>query len=153
MDNGHQKISLALREMYEAITPPIERHQELLPTYKYNVLYIIRHHIHPDLKSEYVMEKNQVRFGLLFRIVMNNKMMWFCQRQIISGYTYTFMIINPLKIIIMLFIRYVLNYDCMKKECPDEDKIEKILTTMVPSDRILKHQNCDWNYQHYSELV
>jgi hypothetical protein len=69
------KISLALREMYEAITPPIERHQELLPTYKYNVLYIIRHHIHPDLKSEYVMEKNQVRFGLLFRIIMNNKMM------------------------------------------------------------------------------
>jgi hypothetical protein len=27
-----------------------------------------------------------------------------------SGYTYTFKIINPLDIIIMLFIRYVLNY-------------------------------------------
>jgi hypothetical protein len=45
------KISLALRGMYEAITPPAERHQELLSTYNYNALYIIRQHIHADLKS------------------------------------------------------------------------------------------------------
>jgi hypothetical protein len=43
--------------MHEAITPPVERQQELLLTYKYNALYIIRHHIHPDLKSEYVLEE------------------------------------------------------------------------------------------------
>jgi hypothetical protein len=29
----------------------------LVEQYKYNVLYIIRNHIHPDLKSEYVMEE------------------------------------------------------------------------------------------------
>jgi hypothetical protein len=51
------KISLTLRGMCEAITPPTERQQELLPTYQYNALYIIRHHIHPDLKSEYVLEE------------------------------------------------------------------------------------------------
>jgi hypothetical protein len=51
------KISLALREMYEAITPPAERQQDLLPTYQYSVLYIIRHHIHSDLKSEYVLKE------------------------------------------------------------------------------------------------
>jgi hypothetical protein len=51
------KISLALREMYEAIVPPADREQELPPTHKYNVLYIIRHHIHTDLKSEYVPEE------------------------------------------------------------------------------------------------
>jgi hypothetical protein len=51
------KISLALREIYEAIVPPTDRQQELPPTYKYNALYIIRHHIHPDLKSEYVLEE------------------------------------------------------------------------------------------------
>jgi hypothetical protein len=45
------KISLALRETYEAITPPAERQQELLPTYQYIALYIIRHHMHPDLMS------------------------------------------------------------------------------------------------------
>jgi hypothetical protein len=51
------KITLTLRGMYEVITPPAERHQELLSTYKYNSLYITRHCIHRDLKSEYVLEE------------------------------------------------------------------------------------------------
>jgi hypothetical protein len=51
------KITLSLWGMHEAITPPVERQHELLLTYKYNALYIIRHHIHPDLKSEYVLEE------------------------------------------------------------------------------------------------
>jgi hypothetical protein len=51
------KISLIFREMYEAIVPPTDWQQELPPTHQCNALYIIRHHIHPDLKSEYVLEK------------------------------------------------------------------------------------------------
>jgi hypothetical protein len=39
------------------------------------------------------------------------------------------------------------------KEPSDEDKIEKTLTTILPSDRVLKHQYCAQNYQHYSELI
>jgi hypothetical protein len=51
------KISLTLKGMYEAIVPPVDRQQELSLTHKYNNLYIIRHHIHPDLKSEYILEE------------------------------------------------------------------------------------------------
>jgi hypothetical protein len=51
------KISLTFCGMYEAIVSPSERIIPLLEPYKYNVLYIIRNHIHPDLKSEYVMEE------------------------------------------------------------------------------------------------
>jgi hypothetical protein len=51
------KISLAFRGMYEAIVPPVEKQQELPPTHQYNALYIIRHHIHHDLKSEYVLKE------------------------------------------------------------------------------------------------
>jgi hypothetical protein len=51
------KISLTLCGMYEAIVSPSERIIPLLESYKYNALYIIRNHIHPDLKSEYVMEE------------------------------------------------------------------------------------------------
>jgi hypothetical protein len=40
-----------------------------------------------------------------------------------------------------------------KKESSDEDKIEKTLTTMLSSDRVLKHQYRGRNYQHYSELI
>jgi hypothetical protein len=40
-----------------------------------------------------------------------------------------------------------------EKEPSDEDKIEKILTTILPSDRVLKHQYCTQNYQRYSKLI
>jgi hypothetical protein len=51
------KISLTLRGVYEAIVPPAERLVSLLEPFKYNNLYIIWNQIHPDLKSEYVMEE------------------------------------------------------------------------------------------------
>jgi hypothetical protein len=51
------KISLTLHEVYEVILPPEERTVPLLDSFKYNVLYIIRNHLHIDLKSEYVMEE------------------------------------------------------------------------------------------------
>jgi hypothetical protein len=51
------KISLALHGMYEAVVPPAETTVPLLEPFKYNALYIIRNHIHPDIKSEYVMEE------------------------------------------------------------------------------------------------
>jgi hypothetical protein len=51
------KITMALRGMYEAITSPAERQQELPSTYKYNALYIIRHDIHHDLKLVHVLEE------------------------------------------------------------------------------------------------
>jgi hypothetical protein len=70
-----------------------------------------------------------------------------------SGFTYAFRIINSLETIIILFIRYVLNNVFCEKEPSDKDKIEKTLTTMLPSDRILKHQYYDRNYQHYPELL
>jgi hypothetical protein len=40
-----------------------------------------------------------------------------------------------------------------EKEPSDKDKIEKTLTTMLPSDRVLKHQYRAQNYQRYSELI
>jgi hypothetical protein len=40
-----------------------------------------------------------------------------------------------------------------EKEPSDEDKIEKTLTTMLPSDRVLKRQYRAWNYHYYSKLI
>jgi hypothetical protein len=51
------KISLPLREVYEAILPPEERIIPLLEPFKYNALYIIMNHLHIDLKSECVMKE------------------------------------------------------------------------------------------------
>jgi hypothetical protein len=51
------KISLAFYEIMDAHTPPVERDAAFLNTFKYHALYIIRNHLHLDLKSEYVMEQ------------------------------------------------------------------------------------------------
>jgi hypothetical protein len=51
------KLSLAFRGIMAALTPPTERDAVFLDTYKYQALYIIQNHLHPDLKSEYVMEE------------------------------------------------------------------------------------------------
>jgi hypothetical protein len=51
------KISLALRGVYEAILPLEEMIVPLLDPFKYNDLYIIRNHLHVNLKSEYVMKE------------------------------------------------------------------------------------------------
>jgi hypothetical protein len=40
-----------------------------------------------------------------------------------------------------------------EKEPSEEDKIEKSLQTMLPSDRVLQHQYRAQNYQHYADLI
>jgi hypothetical protein len=47
----------------------------------------------------------------------------------------------------------MLDYGFMRKNLSNEYKIEKTLTTMLPSDRVLKHQYRARNYQRYSELI
>jgi hypothetical protein len=51
------KIRLAFHMILPALSPPAEREVTFLDTYKYQTLFIIRNHLHHDLESEYVMEK------------------------------------------------------------------------------------------------
>jgi hypothetical protein len=53
----------------------------------------------------------------------------------------------------MLFIRSAPNCGFCEKEPSEEDKIEKTLQTMLPSDRILLHQYRTQNYQYYANLI
>jgi hypothetical protein len=71
-------------------------------------------------------KKNQVLFGPLFRIIVNNKRLSSCPRQITIGFTYTFRIINPLEIIIMMFIRFVLNIGFVKKNLLNQKILRKL---------------------------
>jgi hypothetical protein len=125
----------------------------LPPTQQYNALYIIRHHIHPDLKSEYVQEEEpsvvctalQNRYEQQKAVILpeaNHEWIHLCLQdyKFIGDYN------------------HVVHKICAKllfceKEPSDEDKIEKTLITMLPSDRVLKHQYCARNYQHYSEFI
>ena len=52
------KVSLSLRGMYQAIEAPQQGVAPLAVHLKDNALFIIRNHIHPDLKAEYQMEED-----------------------------------------------------------------------------------------------
>jgi hypothetical protein len=52
------KINLAFWGILPALSPPADWDATFLDTYKYQALLIIRNHLHPDLKSEYVMEES-----------------------------------------------------------------------------------------------
>ena len=52
------KISLLSRGLTMMLNPSQEGDPPLQNQIKYEVLYFIRHHLHPDLKSEYLKDDN-----------------------------------------------------------------------------------------------
>jgi hypothetical protein len=64
------KKNWAFRGMYETIVPLTDRQQELPPTHQYNILYIIRHHMHPEIK---VCTGRRTKCSLSSSSELNNK--------------------------------------------------------------------------------
>jgi hypothetical protein len=52
----------------------------------------------------------------------------------------------------MIFIRFALNYNFARKNLLMKKRL-RTLTTMLPSDKVLRHQYHAQNYQRYSELI
>jgi hypothetical protein len=136
-------------EVYETILPPKERIAPLLDPFKYNVLYIIRKHLHVDLKSECVMEEEpnvlwaalqthyeQQKAVILPKVNHDGTMLRLQYFKSIREYNHA---VHK----ICARLRFC------EKEPFEEDKIETILQTMFHSDQILQHQYRDKNYQTY----
>jgi hypothetical protein len=147
------KISLALCGVYEAILPPKERIVPLLDPFKYNTLYIIRNHLHIDLKSEYVMEEEQ---NVLWAALQTR----YEQQNVVilpkANHDWTMLRFQNFKS--TGEYNHVVHKICAKlrfykKEPSETDKIKKTLQAMLPSDRILQHQYRAKNYHTYSDLV
>jgi hypothetical protein len=133
------KIS-SLRGMYEAIVPPAERIVQLVETYKYNALYIIRNHIHLDLKSEYVMEEEPSTLWTTLQIRYKQQKMVILPEAI---HDWTLLRLQDYKSI--EDYNHAIHKICAKlrfceKEHSKMGKIEKSLQTMFSSDKILQHQ-------------
>jgi hypothetical protein len=124
-----------------------------LDKYKYQALFIIRNHLHLDLKAEYVMEEDphsiwvalQGRYEQQKAILLSEANYEWTQIRLqnfksIEDYNHT--------------IHKVCAKLCFyKKEPSEEDKIEKTLETMLPSHRVLQHQYRTQNYQCYADLI
>ena len=56
------KINLTGRNLGPCIVTPPENAPEIPQVVKYAALHFIRHHLHPDLKTEYLMEEDPLAF-------------------------------------------------------------------------------------------
>ena len=53
----------------------------------------------------------------------------------------------------MLFIRYALSFGFFVKKTSEAEKIEKTLSTMLPSEKIITQQYRKKNFTEYSSLI
>jgi hypothetical protein len=84
------KISLSFHGILLALTPPVEREATFLHIYKYQALFIIQNHLHPDLKSEYVMEEDPHSLWVALKAVMNSRRQSCCHRLTMVGLRFVF---------------------------------------------------------------
>jgi hypothetical protein len=149
----HVKISLAFWGIRPALSPPMDREAAFLDTYKYQALFIIWNHLHPYLKSEYVMEEelHSLWVGLQGRYEQQKTILL-----LEANHEWTQIRLQDFKSIEdynHAIHKVYAKLHFSEKESSKEDKIKKTLQTIPPSDRILQHQYQAWNYQHYANLI
>jgi len=120
---------------------------------KYEALYIIRNHIHPDLKFEYRMEENP-------RALWNNLKQRYEQQKAIvlpeASHEWNYLHLQDFKT--MDEYNHAIHRVSQKlrfcgKEPTELEKIEKTLSTMLPSERILTLSYREKNFTDYALLI
>ena len=147
------KVSLASRGIASAIRAPVAGAVALTEQEKYAALYIIRHHIHPDLKSEYLTEESPRNMFAALKTRFEQ------QKAVIlpdASHEWTNLRLQDFKSIEEY--NHKVHQICSKlrfcdKEPTEAEKIEKTLSTMLPADRVLQQQYRARNYEAYSDLI
>ena len=146
------KIAIASRGLLATIEPA-QAGVVLQDKQVYTALALLRFYIHKDLKAEYLMTKNprELWDSLKERYEQQKELIW-------PEANHEW---NHLR---LQYFKSMANYNhevhkiCSKlkfceKEPTDADKIEKTLSTMLPSDRVLQKQYRAKNFEVYSKLI
>jgi hypothetical protein len=128
------KIRLAFRGIMATLTSPVKRDATILDTYKYQTLYIIRNHLHPDLKFEYVMEEEPHSCWVALKGCYEQKKSILLPE---ANHEWTQIRLHDFKSI--EDYNHAIHKVCAKlqfceKEPSEEYKIEKTLQTILPSN-------------------
>jgi hypothetical protein len=89
-------------------------------------LFIIRNHLHPDLKLEYVMEEDPHSLWVALKAVMNSRRQSCCRRLTMAGLRFVFRTLSLLRTTIMLFIRSALNCDFVRKNHQMRTRLKRL---------------------------
>ena len=146
------KIALASHSLLATIQEP-QTGVVLQDKHTYTALALLRFYIHKNLKSEYLMIKNprELWVALKERYEQQKELIW-----LEANHEWNHLRLQDFKS--MADYNHVVHRICSKlkfceKEPTDADKIEKTLSTMLPSDRVLQQQYKAHNYQLYSQLI
>ena len=147
------KIALECRKLGSTIITPVEGAAEIPQAVKYGALSFIRHHLHPDLKTEYLMEEDplalwnslkerydQQRAVMLPEAQREWSLIRFQDFKSVAAYNSAVHKVNSK-------LRFC------NQAISEEDLIEKTLCTFHPSMRVLQQQYRQQKYKKYSELI
>jgi len=120
---------------------------------RYRVLSILREFIHRDVKVEYLLEENPKTLWLALKARYDR------QKELIwpeANYEWNHLRLQDFKSIDEY--NHAVHTICSKlkfceKEPINTEKIEKTLSTMLPTDRVLQQQYRASKFQVYSELI
>ena len=159
--NGHNyltwamdaKVHLYANELMETLEETPEGVDPPTNQAKYNALEILRHHIHPDLKNEYLMEENPRTLWLALKerydhqrelILPEARHEWnnlrFEDFKTVSDYNSAVHVISS-------------KLTFCEQPLTDTEKIEKTLSTFHPNYILLQQQYRTRNFQRYSDLI
>uniref|UniRef100_K3ZZU1 Uncharacterized protein n=1 Tax=Setaria italica TaxID=4555 RepID=K3ZZU1_SETIT len=146
------KILLTKEGFIETINEPNPQ-APILEANKFRTLHFLRHHLHPNLKNEYMMEDDP-------------KKLWDSLKE---RYNKHQAIILPearreWSLLYLIDFKFVAKYNsavhkiCSKlhfcnKPMDDAEIIEKTLSTFIPANRILQQQYRCHNYTKYFDLI
>jgi hypothetical protein len=146
------KIALASHSLLATIQEPQQR-AAIPEKHTFTALALLRFYIHKDLKLEYLMIENprELWVTLKERYDQQKELIW-----PEANHEWNNLRLQDFKS--MADYNHVVHRICSKlkfceKEPTDTDKIEKTLSTILPSDRVLQQQYRAKNYQLYSHLI
>ena len=77
---------------------------------KYATLHFLRHHLHPDLKNEYIMEENPRALWVALKERYDQQRQLFCPKLDVNGLSFALWISNLLQNITLSSTRFVPNF-------------------------------------------
>jgi hypothetical protein len=147
------KVSLSLRGLYQAIAPPQQGVDALTDPHKYNALFIIRNHIHQDLKAEYILEEDPRALWLALQTRYEQQKAIILREALNEWNHLRIQDFKSVGVFNHVVHKLSAKLKFCKKEPSDVEKIEKTLSTLLPAQMILQQQYCERGFTVYSELI
>ena len=147
------KVTLSTQVLYRCIDETVAGTVSPSNMSLFSALKVIRNHIHPDLKMEYQFEENPMALWLSLK----NR---YEQHKAIvlpeAKHEWNHLRLQDFKSVDEY--NHAVHKICSKlrfceQEPSDTDKIEKTLSTMLPSERIITQQYREKNFTVYSTLI